>query len=149
MRLDELLAKYPAPSLQASNGDAKFRRSVWAPFFENLYENKVIYRERFVCMARIENLEITDIGVGGLIVPLTYLYVPEYIRGAPKKAWGFGGGWAHMTQGDGNLGCKYSGWTIWPEAERVRTIEALLSKGDVEGALEYHRHGQGRPRPEA
>lgn len=136
MKLKDLLEKYPAPSLQHGNGDAAFRRSVWAPFFENLYENKVVYRERFICLARIENLRITDIGVGGLVVPLKYLYVPDYIRGAPKTSWGFGGGWAHMRQVNGTLGCTYSGWTIWPEAERVRAIETLLSRDDAEGALE-------------
>ena len=91
MRLNDLLAKYPGPALQGNNGDAVLRRSVWSPFFENLHENKVIYCERFICLARIENLRITDIGVGGLIVPLKYLYVPDYIHGAPKKSWGFGG----------------------------------------------------------
>ena len=70
MRLNDLLAKYPGPALQGSGGDAVFRRSVWTPFFENLHENKVIYRERFICLVRIENIRITDIGVGGLIVPL-------------------------------------------------------------------------------
>jgi len=136
MRLNDLLAKYPGPALQGSNGDAVLRRSVWTPFFENLHESKVIYCERFICLARIENLRITDIGVGGLIVPLKYLYVPDYIQSAPQKSWGFGAGWAHMTQGAGTLGCKYSGWTIWPEAERVRAIETLLSRDDTEGALE-------------
>lgn len=136
MKLKDLLEKYPAPSLQHGNGDAAFRCSVWTPFFENLYENKVVYRERFICLARIENLRITDIGVGGLVVPLKYLYVPDYIRGVPKASWGFGGGWAHMRQGNGTLGCIYSGWTIWPEAERVRAIETLLSRDDAEGALE-------------
>ena len=136
MRLNDLLAKYPGPALQASNGDAAFRRSVWTPFFENLHENKVVYRERFICLAKIQNLTITDIGVGGVIVSLKYLYVPGYIRGVPLESWGFGGAWAHMTQGAGTLGCKYSGWTIWPEAERVQAVETLLSRDDTEGALE-------------
>jgi hypothetical protein len=136
MKLNDLRSKHSADALRASKGDPSFRRSVWAPFFENLHEGKVIYRERFICLARIENLAITDIGVGGLITPLKYLYVPSYIRAAPDKSWGFGGGWAHMTQGDGTLGCNYAGWSIWPEAERVRAVETLLARGDEEGALE-------------
>ena len=135
MKLSDLLTKHSAAALKASNGDPAFRRSVWAPFFESLHESKVIYRERFICLARIENLRITDIGVGGLIVPLRYLYIPTYIRSVPKTSWGFGGGWAHMTQVDSNIRCIYSGWTVWPEAERVRAVERLLSRDDVEGAI--------------
>lgn len=136
MKLTDLLTKYSGSELSASNGDAALRHSVWAPYFENLHENKVIYRERFICLARIENLNITDIGVHGLVVPLRYLYVPDYIHGTPKKSWGFGGSWPHITQGAGTLGCNYAGWTIWPEAERVKAIETLLSRDDTEGALE-------------
>jgi hypothetical protein len=136
MKLNDLLQKQPAPALKASNGDPAFRRSMWAQFFENLHESKVVYRERFLCLARIENLRITDIGIGGLIVPLKYLYIPKYIHSVPKSSWGFGGGWADMTQVGSTLGCKYSGWSIWPERERVRGVETLLSHDDVQGALE-------------
>jgi hypothetical protein len=109
---------------------------VWTPFFKNLHEGKVIYRERFICLARIEYLRLTEIGVGGLVVPLKYLYIPSYLHSVPQKGWGFGGGWQHMSQGDGTLRDIYAGWTIWPEAERVRAIETLLNRDDTEGALE-------------
>jgi hypothetical protein len=136
MKLNDLLHQHTAAALQASKGDPALRRSVWAPFFETLHENKVVYRERFVCLGRIENLRITDTGIGGLIVPLRYLYIPQYIHSVPKTGWGFGGGWTEMRQAGSKIGCPYSGWAIWPEAARVRAVETLLLRGDVDGALE-------------
>lgn len=135
MKLSDLLSKYPEQKLQSNWGDPVFRRAVWAPFFENLHENKVVYRERFICLARIENLRIDELGVGGVVVPLQYFYsYPGW--NLPTTAWGFGGGWKTMNQGDGCLGQCYAGWTIWPEPARVRAVETLLGRGDSEGALE-------------
>ncbi len=135
MKLNDLFTKYPARALQACDGDPAFRRLVWAPFLENLHESKVIYRERFVCLARIDDLQITDLGIKGIIVPLNYIHLPTRFH-LSFKTWHFGGTWAHMTQGNGYLSQPYAGWAIWPEAERVRAIETLLSRDDAEGALE-------------
>jgi hypothetical protein len=133
MTLRELLKKHP--DLSSNQGDPIFRRSVWAPFFENLHENKIIYRERFICLANLEDLEIDDRGVRGTVVPLNFFYTREGLR-LPPRPWKFAGAWAHMMQGDGCLSQPYVTWTIWPEVERVRAIETLLSRNDSEGALE-------------
>jgi hypothetical protein len=135
MKLSDLLKNHPAQALQSNSGDPVLRRAVWAPFFENLYENKLIYAEKFICLARIDALFIDDRGVGGIVVPLDYLHVPRGFP-PPSEPWGFCGGWAHMTQGTGYLSQPYASWAVWPEAERVRAIEKLLSRGDPEGALE-------------
>ena len=136
MRLKDLLEKHP--DLRTNHGDAAFRRSVWAPFFENLHENKVIYRERFICLARIDDLKITDGGVGGTVVPLVYLFTYPDLR-TPEEPWHFGGSWAYMWQSNSSLGQPYAGWTIWPEPELIRAVEFLLAKDDGEGALELIR----------
>jgi len=133
MSLIELLDKHP--DLRTNQGDADFRRSVWGPFFESLHENKVIYRERFICLARIDDLKITEGGVGGTVVPLVYLFTYPDLN-LPERPWQFGGSWSRMRQSNSSLGQPYAGWTIWPEAERVKAIENLLSKDDIEGALE-------------
>ena len=133
MTLKELQKRHP--NLRRNYGDALFRRSVWAPFFENLHENKVIYREKFICLARIDDLEITEGGVKGTVVPLQFLKTYEHLN-TPSKAWRFGGSWEHMWQSENSLGQPYAGWTIWPEVPRVRAVENLLSKDDIEGALE-------------
>lgn len=138
MKLSDLLIKYPEQSLQSNCGDPVFRRSVWAPFFENLHEDKVIYGERFLCLARIENLTLTEKGVRGLVVPLNFFYLSS-IRRVPDKPWGFGGVWKDMSQGNGCLRQIYAGWTIWPEPERVRAVETLLSRDDAEGAIQLIR----------
>jgi hypothetical protein len=133
MTLKELQIKHP--DLRTNSGDPVFRRSVWSPFFENLHEGKVIYRERFICLARIDDLEITDGGVGGTVVPLVYLYVPHYIN-KPPGTWHFGGSWRHMWQSENTLGQPYAGWSIWPEPSLIKAVESLISKNDVDGALE-------------
>lgn len=129
----ELVERHP--DLQGNQGDPIFRRSVWAPFFENLHENKVIYRERFVFLAHVDELEIDDKGVRGTVVPIQFLYADPYLV-IPTTPWSFGGSWAHMCQFGSGIGQPYAGWTIWPEAARVRAVEVLLAKDDAEGALE-------------
>lgn len=133
MTLRELLKKHP--DLSSNHGDPVFRRSVWAPFFQSLHENKVIYRERFVCLARLDDLETDERGVRGTVVPLRYLHVPHYIL-VPSDSWRFGGSWEYMCQGADCLSQPYASWSVWPEAKRVEAIEKLLSKEDVEGAME-------------
>ena len=136
MTLKELLEKHP--ELRINQGDPVFRRSVWGPFFENLHETKVIYRERFICLARIDDLQITEGGVGGTDVPLRYLFTYPELR-TPEEPWHFGGSWAYMRQGQGTLSQPYAGWTIWPEPTLVRAVEYLVSRDDDEGALELIR----------
>ena len=78
------------PDLRCTYGDPVFRRSVWAPFFENILEGKVIYREKFICLARIDDLEIDEYGVRGIVVPLQFLFqYPHLIT--PSRPWRFGG----------------------------------------------------------
>lgn len=95
MTLKALLENYPDKKLTYNHGDPVFRRSVWEPFFQNLHENKVIYRERFVCLARLDDLETDESGVRALVVPLNYFYTREGLR-LPPKPWRFGGSWQHM-----------------------------------------------------
>ena len=134
MTLKELLKNYPDHDLETNNGNPSFRRSVWTPFFVNLHEGKLVYRERFVCLARIEELKINEDGVWGTVVPLNYFYTrPSLVL--PSRPWRFGGSWGYMSQGEYTLSA-YSSWSIWPEVPRVRAVAALLEKGDPEGALE-------------
>jgi hypothetical protein len=132
MTLKELQKKHP--DLRYDYGDPVFRRSVWAPFFENLHESKVIYRERFICLARIDDLEMDERGVRGTVLPLQFFRTYPHLI-VPSRPWRFGGSWEHMWQGDRTLGQPYASWTIWPEAKLVRAIEKLLAKEDVSGAL--------------
>jgi hypothetical protein len=93
MSLQELLENHP--ELSRNQGDPVFRRSVWEPFFKNLLENKVIYRERFICLARLDELETDEQGVRGIVVPLQFIYMPHYIS-KPQGQWRFGGSWQYM-----------------------------------------------------
>ena len=132
MTLKQLQKRHP--DLRNNYGDPLFRRSVWAPFFENLHENKVIYREKFICLARLDDLEIDERGVRGTVVPLHFLRTYPH-RITPSLPWHFGGTWENMCQGDRALGQPYASWTIWPEPELIRAIEKLLAKEDIEGAM--------------
>jgi len=140
MTLIQLLEQHP--ELRTNKGDPVFRHSVWAPYFRNLHEGKVLYRERFICIARIDDLKITEGGVGGTVVPLQYIYSYPHLR-LPERPWHFGGSWEHMWQHDNCLGMPYANWTIWPEPSLVRAVESLASKGDIEGALELIGYGPG------
>jgi len=139
MTLKELQKKHP--ELRNNYGDPVFRRSVWAPFFENLHESKVIYREKFICFARIDDMKIDERGVRGTIVPLVFLRTFPH-RITPSRSWRFGGSWENMWQGDRTLGQPYASWTIWPELKLIRAVEKLLAKDDVGGAMKLLKPDQ-------
>jgi hypothetical protein len=136
MHLSDLLQKHP--DLAYNEGDPVFRRSVWGPFFGNLHENKVIYRERFICLAQIDDLEMDEKGVRGTVVQLVYLFTYPHLR-TPPRPWRFGGSWKYMWQSGNSLGQPYAGWTIWPEPSLIKGVEHLIANEDHEGALELIR----------
>ena len=141
MKLSDLRGKYTDKELRWSIGDSEIRYRAFSPFFQNLHEEKVVYYEKFMCVARLDDLKITTEGVYATAVPITPIprvglpenLIKRYIT--PEKPWRIGMKWEWMMMNVISLGNPQVGWTIWPEADRVQTIEKLLGVGDINSVI--------------
>jgi hypothetical protein len=141
MRLTDLRSQYTDKELRWSMGDQALRYRAFSPFFQNLHEGKVVYYEKFMCIARLDNLEITPEGIYALAVPVTPIprvglpenLIKSYIT--PEKPWRIGMRWEWMMMNVVSLGNSQVGWTVWPEAERVQAVEKLVEAGDLLGVM--------------
>ena len=105
--------------------------------FDNLYENKIIYRERFIVICTIEKLEINEIEFEmELRTHITIrdkllrreLYVP--------KQWTASSIWNIILEDNGAYMIPYASYTFWTNPELVRKVEELMLQGKSELALE-------------
>ncbi len=133
--LAQLREQYTEEQLSNQEGDSQLRYQLFAPFFRNLFENKVVYYERGVCIARLEDIEITSGGFHATAHPQLQMY-PDISEGSYfPESWQFGGPWASMCLSDDHFFMPYAGWSVWPEAERVQMAEALVLQGRINEAL--------------
>ena len=101
----------------------------------------MIYYEKFMCIARLDDLTITPERLSAKAVPVTPIVrtgMPESMiqrYTTPQKPWNIGMQWGWMTLGSGGLGNPYVGWRVWPEVERVQAVEKLIADEDIEGIM--------------
>jgi hypothetical protein len=141
MKLTDLRSQYSDKDLRRSMGEQALRFKAFSPFFQNLHEGKVVYYEKFMCIARLDDLEITPEGIYALAVPVTPIPrvgLPENLINRyvpPEKPWRVGMRWEWMMMNVVSLGNPQIGWTVWPEAERVQAVEKLIEAGDFGGVM--------------
>ena len=141
MKLSDLYKSYTEEELQYSEGDSTIRFRAFSTFFQNLHEGKVIYYEKFMCIARLDDLTITPERLSAKAVPVTPIArigMPESMiqrYTTPQKPWNIGMQWSWMMLNGGGLGNPYVGWTIWPEVGRVQAVEKLIAAGNIEGIM--------------
>jgi hypothetical protein len=141
MKLSDLKSHYTEKELRWSMGDQELRYRAFSPFFQNLHDRKVVYYEKFMCIARLDDMEITQEGIYALAVPVTPIprvglpenLINRYIT--PEKPWRIGMKWEWMMMNVVSLGNPQVGWTVWPEAERVQAVEKLLEDGDFDAVM--------------
>jgi hypothetical protein len=133
MTFQELRKNYSSGDLFSLPGDPKLRQEAFRPILANLYDNQLVYRERFVCVVRLKDFVIDEVGFRGFCQP--EITILDSIYGAPEEGWHFGGSWEHTRLIGNSLNDPYSGWTFWPEKERVRQVIELAQAGDFAGAL--------------
>jgi hypothetical protein len=102
--------------------------------FENLFENKASYREKFIGLVRLENVEIrpdffSATAVPQLEVTPSFLSAKVLERGClmPTEPWSFGGDLDYdgLLNHNKMFGGAYAGWTIWIEPDLIRAVELL------------------------
>lgn len=95
MYIKELHKNYPDSALSYLPGDRELKFKAFSPLFENLYENKVIYNEKFMCLAKLEIVNLTSWGFKARATPLLEIERVDLSRKSfiPTKPWSFGGSW--------------------------------------------------------
>ena len=138
MTLQEINSKYSFAELQKMPADdAEFRRNLFSPFLTDLYENKIIYYERFACVAIVKDIIITPELFEITAVPYLKLKSASGSGGKqyyPNESWTFSASWAYMRLLGDNFG-TYGGWLFWTDKELVKTVEELAIKKEFEAAL--------------
>jgi hypothetical protein len=113
MRLSDLFKSCSEKELSWTDGDAVIRHRAFSPFFKNLHEGKVIYYEKFMCIARLDDLAITPERLTAKAVPVTpipRLGLPESLvrrYTTPEKPWNIGIDWSWMMLSGGGLGAAF------------------------------------------
>ena len=69
MTIAEIRAKYSNEELFSDNVDFDFRNEIFTAIFDNLYEKKIVYHERFTCIGIVKNVEILPDSFSVFIVP--------------------------------------------------------------------------------
>lgn len=136
MTFDELRKKYTDNELSYFPGDANLRREAFTPVLTDLYENKIVYYEKFICVVALSEIELTEDGFRAKCTPEIPIMREGYPGpSSPTEQWKFGGKWDWMRLINNSINVPYAGWSIWPEKERVRQVIELASRGDFDGAL--------------
>ena len=135
MNFNDLRKQYTEDELSYFPGKKRLRYTMFAPFFQNLFDNKVIYHERFIVIARLKDIEITPKGFGAKAIPLLSIKQIEPPYDVLDEPWHFGGPWDWMRLIGNAINMPYAGWTIWPEYDRVKKVEEAVIKNDFKTAL--------------
>ena len=136
MTLDELQLKYSWQEIGKSGGDGDLHRELFTPLLTGIYENKIVYYERFMCVAILEDIKITPDRFEATATPCLKIKTAGPARYFPKKSWTFGSRWDIMTLNDGHFSTYGGMWLFWTDKELVKTVEELARKGDFEKAQE-------------
>src|SRR3954451_9531824 len=119
MTFEELRRRYTVDELSGSAGDGELRYRIFAPFFRDLYESKLVYFERFICIVRLEEVKITPKSFQAVAIPhLEIERTAPFQRPLPTEPCEFESPWKSICLSQNALHNPYAGWTIWPEAAR-------------------------------
>jgi len=140
MTIAELNEKYHHGELSTCAGDQEFRYLLFSPLFNNLYQNKVVYHERFTSIIRLENIILAPDRFEA--VAIRHLLIDKGSAGkrALPEKWTAGANWAFLRL-SGNCLISYSGWLMWVDPVLVEKIERLTLEDNVQAALNLTIHG--------
>lgn len=136
MTLSDLRARYAQDEVSNDLDDPALRRELFTPFLTNLHEGKVIYRERFICIVNMHEVETSTERFNALAEPILPVGMTGPFQALiPTRRWNFGASWAGVCLGPSSFYAPYGGWTIWPEPEIVKEVERLILADHSQAAL--------------
>ena len=149
MNIAEINQKYPNNELASLPGDEELKRELFAPLLNNLFENKVVYHERFTCIARLDEIELLPDMFMAKVTALNLIEKGNKMdRLMPQNPWKFGAKWSYLRLINTSL-AGYGSWLIWTDPETVRKVELMTLSGDFKAALQmtlYNEESQSKIR---
>ena len=135
MNIKELNAKYINGELSSQTGDAELRFKEFSPLLLNLYENKVVYHERFTCIVKLEQIKLMPDMFTAIAVPILLIEKGNRMDTFyPKKPWEIGASWKYL-QLSGDVLFPYSMWLMWSDPDLVKQVEELVIEKNFKEAL--------------
>ena len=134
MRLADLPNHYSYDDLRKFSDDRELRYLAYSPFFRDLYRNILIYRERFLALIEVPDLEVSLRGIRGTAHPIVRLQrrdIPLSYQRVPLEPWQFSSDWEWMIPGENSFHCPYAGFTLWSEYDLVKRAADYAQVGDV------------------
>ena len=136
MNIQELTEKYSKGELSSQIGDSELRRQEFSPLFRNLYENKVVYHERFTCIVKLENIELLPDRFSAKAIPHLLIEKGNKMDSFyPQKPWSIGANWEYLRLLKSAL-VPYSGWLLWCDPGLTRQVEELVLEKKFKEALD-------------
>jgi len=135
MTLKELSLKHSWKEIGCVPGDGSLRYQLFKPILEDLYENKIVYYERLMCVATLENVIITPKEFRATAIPHITIERGEDKPHPPLKPWTFGAIWSAMTLKQEYFSTYGGMWLFWTGKDLVKVVEELAIKKDFEFAL--------------
>jgi len=132
MTVYELSEKY-AKDLTETKGDKEMRYYLLAPLFQNLYQNKIVYHERFTALVQLHNITLTPDMFTAQVELISVIIALRMQKRPLPKTWEISANWAYITLHKGCLS-PYSSWLIWPDPELVKKAEDLIKINNLEEA---------------
>ena len=139
MSLKDLYNKYTVAEIGSSwEGSNELKYQVFTPFLTNLYQHKLVYYEKFFCVAIVRDIKITPDAVFITVEPYLKIYDKHkyHLRECPTEPWEFGSDWAGIGVVGDSFHVPYANWRIWPQPEIVKAVEECILKEDFQGAID-------------
>lgn len=133
MTFEDLKKNYSEEALSSWPGDPELRRTLFAPMLENLYENKIVYYERLMCVARIEEMVITpeDFKAKATVHELVERQANSRMNlSRLNDGWYFGAKWEYLTYSNNSFGMPYTSVAFITDPDFVKMIETLLRENN-------------------
>lgn len=135
MNIKELNARYTNQELSSPTGDAELRRKEFSPLLLNLYENKVVYHERFTCLVKLEQIKLLPDGFTATAIPLLLIEENKLVdKHYPKKPWEIGASWKYLQLSQNAL-IILTLWQMWCDPDLVKQVEELTIEKKFKEAL--------------
>lgn len=133
-----LRSKYDDKTLSDFPGDNQLHYEIFSPIFKNLFQNKVVYYERFIGIVKLEDIVITPERFQATAIPYLCIErkqrVDEFFFRKPK--WTFSAQWQSMRLIGNSINVPYANWTIWFDPETIKLVEEFVNSNKMKEALD-------------
>lgn len=116
--------------------ETEIKRAIYTPEFKNLIGIRIIYRERYITICTVEDMEITERDFTAKVRNYHTIYNGRFNQYRLRDSWDFGCVWWAIRQSTENQRisslCIFS---MWIDENFVQKIESLVLENRYDDAL--------------